>query len=187
MARRPKGQDLQDKVDNYLETYELDDINQANDMAALTQMCQIEIELEKLHNALDDIKKSDILANSKKIREVQSAIRDANQNWTTLQKDLGINRSKRQSEKDESVLQYVDRLQSLAMKFMEYRLKKLVCPSCNQILGKYFFYVTDKGEKGSIDTEGAVVEPYRYTIRHECWKCKGVAEDSNEDIVIVKR
>ncbi len=184
MGRPKKGQAVQDKVDRYLEEYELDDLNQANDMAALVQMCQIEVTMERIYKALDSLKPAE---ESKKVRELNSALRDANQNWTTLQTQLGIDRKKRVSESDETPLQYVERIQELGRKFMESRLVRLSCPKCGQILGKYIFYITDKGEPGSLESEIKAIEPYKYTVRCECWKCKEVAEVSNEDIVMVAK
>lgn len=185
MGRKPKGFDVQERIERYLEEYELDELNQANDMASLTQMCQIEVNIEQIQKALAKIK--DPLEGSKKIKELQGALRDASQTWTTLQTQLGIDRKKRQSEKDESPLKYVERLQELSKKFLSSRLKKLICPKCGQVLGKYFFYVTEKGERGSIESEAKVVEEYKVTVRHECWKCDEMAEDSNEDIVIIQK
>lgn len=184
-GRKRKGQDVQEKIERYLEEYELDDLNQANDMAALTQMCQIEVNVEQIQKALGKIK--DPLEDSKKIRELQSALRDASQSWVQLQTELGINRKKRQGESDESPLQYVERLQETAKKFVDSRLKKFVCSKCGQALGKYFFYVIDKGEKGSIESETKPIEPYKFTIRHECWKCGEMVEVSNEEFVVVQK
>ena len=189
MGRKRKGSALQDKIDKYLEEYELDDMNQANDMVALTQMCQIELNMENIQEALNSLdytgkKGKDI--DSKKIRELHSALRDANQNWVTLQTELAINRRKRKSEEDETPLKYIERLQSQAKKFIDSRFVKLVCPKCGQLLGKYMVYVTEKGERGSIESKTKEVESYKHTFRCECWKCGGVAEDSNEDIVLTE-
>lgn len=185
MGRKRKGQDVQERIERYLEEYELDDLNSANDMAALTQMCQIEVNVGQIQDALGNIKKP--LEDSKKIRELQSALRDANQSWVSLQTELGINRKKRQSEKDESPLKYIERLQDISKKFLSSRLKKFVCPKCGQVLGKYIFYVVDKGEKGSIDSDTKPIEPYKFTIRHECWKCDEMAEVSNEEFMVVQK
>ena len=190
MGRKKKGSALQEKIDKYLETYELDDLNQANDMAALTQMCQLELNIERIQEALDNIEyggKKGTEVDSKKIRELHSAIRDANQNWVTLQTELGINRRKRQSEEDETPLKYIERIQDQGKKFIDARFKKLTCSKCGQLLGKYFFYVTEKGERGSMESETKPVEEYKYTIRHECWKCGTISEISNESIVLAEK
>ncbi len=189
MGRKKKGSALQDKIDKYLEEYELDDLNQANDMAALVHMCQIELNIENIQEALNSLNytssKGDI--DTKKIRELHSALRDANQNWVALQTELAINRRKRRSEDDETPLKYIERIQEQAKKFIDSRFRKVVCPKCGQLLGKYMFYVTEKGEHGSIESTTKPVIPYRYTVRCECWKCGGVADMSNEDIVIVEK
>jgi len=190
MGRRRKGSALQEKIDRYLEEYELDDLNQANDMAALTQMCQIELNMEQIQEALNRVEygsKKGTEIDSKRIRELHSALRDANQNWITLQTELGINRRKRQSESDESPLQYIEKIQEQSKKFIDGRFKKVTCSKCGQVLGKYMFYVIDKGERGSIGSEAKVVESYKYTIRCECWKCGDMAETSNESIVIAEK
>ena len=178
MARKKKGQNLQEKIDRYLIEYELDELNGANDMAALTQMCQIELNIEQIQNALDKIK--DPLQESKKIKELQSASKDAHQSWVALQKELGINRARRTSEKDETPLKYIERLQGVAKTFLEKRLVKVYCEKCGQVLGKYLFYVYAKGEEGSIDSKREKVEQYKYTIHFECWKCGTISGVSNE-------
>jgi len=189
MGRKKKGARLQEKLEKYLETYELDEMNEANDMASLKQLCHLEINIEDINESLDKIK--DKVSDSKKVRELNSALRDATQNYAQLQEKLGIHRAKRQSETEESPIQHIENLQNMASKFLDSRLKRLVCPKCGQVLAKYFIYVTEKGEEGSIESEIVPVEPYKYTIRCECWKChkKGVhsvAEESNENIVLTE-
>lgn len=187
MGRRRQGQALQDKIDKYLQEYELDDLNQANDMAALTQMCQLELNIEQIQEALATVKKKEVFTDSKKIRDLVGALRDATQSWTNLQEQLGIARKKRQSESDETPLQYIEKLKEQSKKFLDSRMKILKCDKCGQSLGKFMFYVVEKGEKGSIESETKPVEPYKYTIRHECWKCGKVAEVSNENIVLTQK
>ncbi len=191
MGRKKKGQALQDKIDTYLQEYELDELNQANDMAALAQMCQLEINMEQINDALASIK--DPVTDSKKIKDLMSSLRDVTQSWTALQAELGIARKKRQVESDESPLQYVDRLKSQAKKFLESRFKTLECPNCfsvNQdgtenhlIIGKYYFYIGTAGEPGSIESKASTIREYKYTVRHECWKCGKVVGISNESVM----
>lgn len=192
MGRKRKGQALQDKIDMYLREYELDELNQANDMAALSQMCQLEINMEQINEALTTIK--DPVFDSKKIKDLMSSLRDSTQSWTALQAELGIARKKRQVESDESPLQYVDRLKSQAKKFLENRFTTLECPNCfsvNQdgtenhlVLGKYYFYIGAEGEGGSIESKKTTIREHKYTVRHECWKCGKVVGVSNEDLVV---
>ena len=180
MGRRRKNQVLDEKVQRYLAEYELDDLNEANDMASLIEMCRLEITMEKIQDALDKIK--DYVVDARKVKDLQSTYKDAVLSYTNLQSQLGINRNSRQSESDESPLQYIQRIQDLSKKFLDSRLKHVVCPSCKQILGKYFFYVNEKGEAGSIYTEKHPIEAYKYTVRIECWKCGKMVTVSNETL-----
>lgn len=186
MGRHKKGQALQERIDRYLDEYELDDLNQANDMAALTQMCQLELNMEQIQDALSKVKSKEIIEDSKRIRDLVGALRDATQSWTNLQTELGIARRKRRTESDETPLQYIEKLQEQAKKIIDLRFKKLTC-DCGQALGKFMFYVTEKGESGSIESNKKGIVPYKYTVRCECWKCGDIAEISNEDIVLVQR
>jgi hypothetical protein len=190
MGRKKKGARLNDKLDKYLNTYELDEMNEANDTASLVQLCQLEINIEDINESLGNIK--DKVIDSKKVRELNSALRDATQNYTSLQQELGISRKKRQSDSEESPLQFIDNLQQKAKKFLDSRLVSVICPACGQLLGKYIFYVNQKGEEGSIESQIKPVEPYRHTVRFECWKCAknkvvSFAEDSNESILFTEK
>jgi len=184
MPRKKVNRKLQDKIDTYLDTYELDDMNEANDMVALVQMCQFELNIEQIQTALSSIKNP--LEDSKKIKELQGALRDANQNWVTLQTELGINRKKRKSEDDETPLKYIERLQEQAKKIIDSRYRILKCENCGQVLGKFIVYVQNKGEEGSIDSKTKVIEDYKYTFRCECWKCGKVSGITSEGIVLSK-
>lgn len=186
MGRKRKGQVLQERIDRYMQEYELDELNEANDMAALTQMCQLELNMEQIQEALANM--TDLSENSKKVKDLMSSLRDATQSWTNLQEQLGIARKKRQTESDETPLQYIEKLKEQSKKFLEKRLKTLTCDKCGQVLGKFIFYVNEKGEQGSIESETKPIQPYKYTVRHECWKCGGhMAEVSNENIVLTEK
>jgi hypothetical protein len=179
MGRPRKGADLEEKIQKYTREYELDDLNSANDMASLVQMCQLEINMEQIQDALKMIK--DPVVDSKRVRDLHASLKDANTSWTNLQSQLGIDRRKRQSEDEETPLQYIDRLKDSAKKFIEERLITLKCKKCGLPIAKYHIYVKEKGEPGSIAYKGKQVELIKYTIRVECPVCNIVTEVSNEN------
>lgn len=178
-GRKPKGYELQQKLQTYLETYELDDLNRANDLASLKAMAQYDIIIENLQVELAGIKK--VAENSKVVKDLNTALRDAVNSYTQIQQTLGIDRKKRTSENEESVLNYIDRLKDQAKKMWAVRLKKLVCEDCKLPVGKYLVYVSEKGESGAIAYEGKVIEEIKYTFRVECPRCYKIVETSNED------
>ena len=51
-GRKPKDYELNEKLRTYLETYELDELNRANDMASLRQLAQFEIIIENIQAEL---------------------------------------------------------------------------------------------------------------------------------------
>ena len=168
-GRKKKGSALQERLDKYLQDYELDDLNASNDMRALTQMCRLEVQMEKLNDALDKVK--DPAIEFRQIKELTTALRDVTNSWTQLQNELGINRRKRQSEGDETPLTYIERLKEDAKNYLANRLKPVICPTCNLQLAKYIVYITEKGEEGSIASRAKPVEPISFIFKIECPRC----------------
>jgi len=167
-GRKPKGYNLNKKLENYTQTFEIDDLNKANDLASIRQLAQFEIIIESLQEELASMKSID---DAKRVKDLNTALRDAVNSYTSLQTTLGIDRRKRQSDADESVLSYIDKLKDQAKKIWNIRLKVLKCKDCNLPLMKYYIYVTEKGEIGSIESESTPVEKIKYNLEVECPKC----------------
>jgi hypothetical protein len=179
-GRKPKGYELTNKLNVYLETYELDDLNRANDLNTLRQLAQYEIIIEKLQSELSTIKS--VGADTKAVKDLNTALRDAVNSYTSLQRTLGIDREKRKSESEESVIGYIDKLKTQAKKMLSARLNVLKCKDCNLPLMKYYIYITKKGEEGSIIAKEHPVTLIKYTFEIECPKCgKMVRIDEGKD------
>ena len=168
-GRKPKGYDLNQKLETYLKTYELDDLNQANDLASLRQLAQYELIIESMQAELTSIKK--VGEDTKRIKDLNTALRDAVNSYTSLQDALGIARKKRQSDSEESVLSYIDKLKSQSLKIWKDRLEILKCENCGLPLMKYYIYIKEKGDQGSIEAEKKPVIPVKYNIAVECTRC----------------
>ena len=194
MPRKDYSKEIEERLQKYLELYEVEN---PNDIASLRAMCALELSMEKQQQALLS---TDAVKYPKKIKDLQSAIRDNANSYAQLQKDLAIDRRKRKSEDDEqSIPEYIKKLQNIGKQFLASRLKELRCDKCGQLLAKYFVYVNSEGaEKGSINSESKPPVDYPFTIRCGCWKCEDVkkqdrnkqshvAEISNEDIVVVEK
>lgn len=167
------------KLEEYKKLYSVED--NPNDLASLKAMVSLELSLEKMQKALLS---TDALKFPKKIKDLQSAIRDGTNAFAQMQTELGISRKKRQEEEDKTnVVDYIEQLKKEAQTVLDKRLKKLTCDRCGQLLGKYYIYVELNGaEPGSIEAEKKPPKPYPFTIRCGCWKCKDVhiTEVSNE-------
>ena len=180
MGRKKKGADLQTRLDLYLKDYELDELNKSNDLASLRQMCQLEINIDSMH---DHISKIDPSKDSKTYKDIMMSIRDAVNAYTVLQDQLGIARKKRASENEETPLSYIERLKSQAKQIMDRKLKKLICPKCNLVLGKYHVYITRKGEVGAIAYENKPLELIKYNFTVECSKCGALVTTDRDNIL----
>lgn len=176
-GRKPKGFELEQKLRTYLETYELDDLNRANDLSSLRQLAQFEIIIENMQAELSSIKSAGV--DTKRVKDLSTAIRDAVNSYNALQVSLGIDRKKRSSESEESVVSYLDKLKSQAKKFWSARLKTLKCVDCHLPLMRYYVYVGERGEPGSINAEIKPPEQLKYNFEVECPKC-GKMVSTNE-------
>lgn len=168
-GRKPKNYELNKRLGTYLETYELDDLNKANDLNTLQQLAQFEIIIEKIQKELSDM--TDMGVDTKSVKDLNTALRDAVNSYTNLQQTLGIDRKKRKSESEESVIGYIDKLKSQAKKMWDARLKTLKCGGCNLPLMKYYVYIPEKGDRGSILSKEHPVELIKYNVSVECPKC----------------
>lgn len=179
-GRKPKGYELNEKLQTYLETYELDDLNRANDLSSLRQLAQFEIIIENMQAELSSIKSAGV--DTKRVKDLSTALRDAVNSYNTLQISLGIDRKKRSSESEESVVSYIDKLKSQAKKFLGARLKTLKCVDCSLPLMRYYVYIKEVGEPGSIAADCVTPKPVRYSFEVECPKCgKMVRTDEGKD------
>lgn len=178
MGRKKKNADFDDKLQVYLDAYELDDLNKANDLASLRQLVNFEIIIENLQKELSSLK--DVATDTKKVKELNTALRDAVQSYSQLQVSLGIDRKKRQAEGAQSVLDYVEKLKRHSKTVLDKRLKFVRCDDCNLPIAKYFIYVTEKGEPGALVNEGKDIEQIKYTFRVECPRCGQMITVSNE-------
>lgn len=179
-GRKPKGYAVNQKLDTYLKTYELDDLNKANDLASLRQLAQFELIIESIQEELSSMKT--VGEDTRRVKDLNTALRDAVNSYTSLQQNLGIDRRKRKSESEETVLSYIDKIKSQAKKMWRARLKVLKCNVCNLPLAKYYIYITEKGEKRSIAAEDKPIEIIKYKFEVECPRCgRMVSTDEGEN------
>ena len=174
---RPVKKDaVQEKLDKYLNEYELSDLNEANDLASLNALCRQEVLIEKLQAALDGIK--NLEADSRIVKDLNTSLKDSLRSYLDLQVELGINRRKREADNEETPLTYIGRLQDQAKRFLDMRLVTIKCEDCKLPLAKYYIYVREKGERGSIKY-GDKVDPIAYSFSVECPRCGKMVEHNH--------
>lgn len=172
---------LEERMERYLQDYDLDDVNKSNDLESLKQLCLLDMRIEKIHDALSRVGAG---IDPQKWRSLTTSLKDLTNSSSTIQNDLGIVRKKRRdSEEQETALKYIDRLKEQAKTFIDRRLKRIVCPNCNVLFCKYHFYVREDGEPGAIAWEGKELRLLPFLIKAECPKCHAtVIVDETEKI-----
>ena len=162
---------VQQRLENYLKDYNLEDVNKSNDLSTLTQLCQLELKIEQLN---DGLSRTNAESNSSKWRSLTSSLKDLTNASVALQESAGLNRKKRIiDEERETVVDYIETLRKQAKTIIDKRLKKIVCP-CNQVIGKYHFYILEDGEVGAIAWKDKPLRKMPFMIKAECSKCHSI-------------
>jgi hypothetical protein len=178
MGRPKKGAGIEARLNKYLEEYELDELNGANDLVCLKEMCQLEENMESIQTR---IKKLDPTTSAVEIKNLTSAYRETSQSWINMSIELGISRAKRKSEADESPQSYIARLQSQAKDYISKRLKVLRCNNCNLPLAKYIVYIEEDGEPGALNYKDKEIKPLFQEIKVECSKCHNIVSSKDNE------
>jgi hypothetical protein len=167
-VRKSTEQIVQEKIDAYSKVYEIEN---PNDLESVKSLVSLEIERERLTNALKKISPS---KNPRDLKALHEALADVNNSYLRLQQELGVSRRKRTSEDESSTpkKEWED-VKQIAKHYANRDNKKLVCPECGEVLGHYYFYIEDNNdaEPGSIASETSRPQPMKYTVRIQCWKC----------------
>jgi hypothetical protein len=123
------------KIKEISSSYELDDMN-SNDIVTLRSLAQALINLEDYEQAAYNLRTDgginlDNITLVEKLSKVQSDLR---RDIGEFQDDLKISRRIRKSDKEQSVVEYLDSLKKKAKEFYESRASYIYCPKCNKLL-----------------------------------------------------
>lgn len=127
------------KFKEYEENFDLDGINAANDRALLNILINQEVIVESLQEQMSTmvINGGVLTGDAGDLKKLADLLRDATQTITSIQKTLGIDRKARRAEQEESPADYVKKLLSASRSFADKKIKKLYCPRCKVMVGRY--------------------------------------------------
>lgn len=132
------------KMADFAEDYDLDDLK-INDKEALRALVQAIIALEDYEQHLFELRAGGVgIENLTEIDKLQRAMSDLRSDISRLQADLNITRKIRQSDRESSVIAYIDSLREKAREFYESRMMYIVCPKCNMLLGTLWTLYPDE-------------------------------------------
>jgi hypothetical protein len=140
---------ITDKIEQFGEDYDLDELN-SNDRMLLRSLAQSFISLEDFELMTYNIRQHDITINDLPVLEKLSKIMtDLRSDISKLQDDLKITRKLRKSEKEQTVVSFIDNLKKKAQEFYEQKMAYIFCPKCNMLLGTIWTLYPDE-EKNKI-------------------------------------
>jgi hypothetical protein len=128
---------FQEKLEKYARNYRIEDLNDANDRTLLDIMIKTELMIEDFQAKIKDLMAEDILSSASDLKKLADLLRDATGTITTVQKTLAIDRKTRKDEESGSVIDYINSLKKAAADFVEERLTKVHCPTCNVMVGRF--------------------------------------------------
>ena len=137
------------KLDEFAQDYDLSEMK-VNDTASLRALIQAIIALEdyeqiifRMRSSGEDIGNADINILDK-ISKIMSELRG---DIGRLQDDLQIKRKVRNSDKESSVISYIDSLKLKAKQFVEARSMLVVCPKCSMLLASLWTLYPEEDNK----------------------------------------
>lgn len=123
------------KLAEFEEDYDLSDMK-INDKDTLRALIQNQITLEDYEQFQFRLRLEGITENTIfTLEKLQRAMSDIRSDMSKQQQDLNITRKVRKSDKDVSVLAYLEDLKDKAKHFYEAKQGYIFCPKCNMLLG----------------------------------------------------
>ena len=133
------------KLKEFEKDYELGDLKY-NDKQMLNSLIEGLLSLEDLEEHSRRMRGKEILDEDdiEDLRKLTFIISKFRSDVSKIQSDLRIIRKGRESEKDLSVLNYVEDLKKKASTFYEKKMNYVFCPKCNQLLFTGWFLFPDE-------------------------------------------
>lgn len=124
------------KLQEFSQDYDIDDLK-INDRETLRAFIQTIIALEDYESMIFDIRSQvDITqSNINVVDRISKMMTDLRKDMSRFQEDLNITRKIRKSDKESSVVSYIENLKEQARIFYESKMSYVFCPECNMLLG----------------------------------------------------
>lgn len=127
-----------DRWEQYSRDYDIDSLNTSNDRALLETLIRAEIVLEELQNRMYSlVSEGDLVENAQEIKKLSDLTRDMVLQNMKIQETLNIDRRNRRTAED-TPMQYILKLKKAAREFLDRRLVKLYCPTCDVLVFRFY-------------------------------------------------
>lgn len=124
--------------EQYARDYDIDSLNTSNDRALLETLIRAEIVLEELQNRMYElVSEGDLVENAQEIKKLSDLTRDMVLQNMKIQETLNIDRRNRRTSED-TPMQYITKMKKMAREFLDRRLIKLYCPTCDILVFRFY-------------------------------------------------
>jgi phage FluMu protein Com len=115
----------------YAARYDLEELDSPNDLANLTVLINNQLLVEQLQAHAKTMADADIVTNAVPIQKISDNVATIVERNLQLERALALDRKTRKAEKTASVADFIKGLKINGREFMDQRLQKIYCPSCN--------------------------------------------------------
>lgn len=143
----------------YRTKYDVDSLENPNDLANLETMIRNQLLIQQLQDRLDDLVTATEIE-PMEVKKILDSIVALSQTNVQYERTLGIDRKTRKQQQAESVVDYIAKIKQLAREFIDNdrRLTKVHCKNCNIMVGRI----------------SGVYETTEYGAGFQCPQCKKI-------------
>ena len=139
--------EIENKLKEFSEDYDLTDMK-INDRMSLRSLVQLTLTLENYEQRLFEYRQDsesnfENIQNVKVLAEIMNKLRG---DISKIQADLNITRKVRKSDKDVSVIAFIDDLKKKARANYKAKMKYIFCPRCDMLLGTVWTLYNSKAK-----------------------------------------
>jgi len=173
------------KIEEFSKDYDIEDLK-INDRYTLRAFVQAVIALEDYERFLYDIRSEDInQTNINVVDRVSKVISDTRKDISKFQEDLNITRKIRKSDKESSVISYIDNLKEQARQYYESKMSYIFCDKCHMLLGNVWVQYPENDNKiilkcGRTLDDGSICDGKTTVTTKELLERRGT---NNEEII----
>jgi hypothetical protein len=132
---RVKDKEFDRIMAEYREKYDVDSLQNPNDKANLETMIRNQLLIEKLQDRLDGIADNTDV-DPMEVKKILDSITALSQTNMQYERTLGIDRKTRKTEQAESFPDYLKAIKTHGREFIDQRLTRVFCKSCNIMIGR---------------------------------------------------
>ena len=141
--------EIKKKMEEFSDDYDLTDMK-INDRTSLRSLVQLTLTLEDYEQRLFEYRKEsesnfEDIQSVKLLTDIMKVLRS---DISSIQSDLNITRKVRKSDKDVSVIAFIDNLKKKAKANYRAKMNYILCPKCGMLLGTVW---THYGSKAKFD------------------------------------